>query len=117
MPKSHEEWKKISQDFYTLWNFPHCLGALDGKRMLLQKPAHSGSHYYDYKGNFSIILLALVDADYKFLYADIGTNGRASDGGVWSNCKFKDAIEKGQMGIPPPTNLPNSDIYVPYVSW
>lgn len=83
--------------------------------MLLQKPAHSGSHYYDYKGNFSIILLALVDADYKFLYADIGTNGRASDGGVWSKCKFKDAIKKEEMGIPPPTNLPNSDIHVPYV--
>lgn len=46
---------------------------------MLQRPAHSGSHYYDYKGNFSTILSALVDADYKFLYADVGTNGRASD--------------------------------------
>lgn len=79
--------------------------------MLLQKPTQSGSQFYDYKGNFSIILLALVDADYNFLYADIGTNGRASDGGVWSKGKFKDGIENGEIGILPSTNFPNSICY------
>ncbi|KAK4314364.1 hypothetical protein Pmani_006866 [Petrolisthes manimaculis] len=115
IPRSQEEWRKVSQDFHNLWNYPLCLGALDGKRVLLQKPAHSGSHYYDYKGNFSTIIMALVDADYKFLYADVGTNGRASDGGVWNKCKLKEDIEYEEIGIPPPANLPNYDIQVPYV--
>ncbi|KAK4318794.1 hypothetical protein Pmani_010217 [Petrolisthes manimaculis] len=32
MPRSQEEWRKVSEDFHSLWNYPLCLGALDGKR-------------------------------------------------------------------------------------
>lgn len=38
--------------------------------------------YYDYKADHSVIMLALVDANYKFLYVDVGTQGPASDAGV-----------------------------------
>ena len=70
LPKTAEEWRKVARDYYTLWNFPNCLGALDGKRILMNKPANSGSEFFDYKGHFSVILMALVDANYKFLYVD-----------------------------------------------
>ncbi len=33
--------------------------------------------------------MAIVDADYKFIYIDVGTNGRISDGGVWNKTKLK----------------------------
>lgn len=38
--------------------------------------------YYDYKADHSVIMLALVDANYKFPYVDVGTQGPASDAGV-----------------------------------
>lgn len=65
-----------------------CVGALDGKRELIQKPANMGSQFFDYKCHFSIILMALVDADFKFIYVYVDTNGRASDTGVWSRCSL-----------------------------
>ncbi|KAJ8876372.1 hypothetical protein PR048_020817 [Dryococelus australis] len=54
-------WKEISTTFEIDWNLPHCAGALDGKHILLQALVHSGSDFYNYKSNFSIVLLALVD--------------------------------------------------------
>ena len=30
-PKNSDEWRKISDGFSSLWNFPHCVGAIDGK--------------------------------------------------------------------------------------
>lgn len=48
-----------------MWNYPHCLGAIDGKHINMFAPPNSGSLYYDYMGNFSLVLLAVVDADLK----------------------------------------------------
>ena len=30
---SKDDWIKISEDFLSKWNFPNCLGALDGKHI------------------------------------------------------------------------------------
>lgn len=60
-----EEWKRISSRFMELWNFPNCIGALDGKHVVMRKPWHAGSAYHNYKDSESIVLMALADADYK----------------------------------------------------
>ena len=67
-----EDWNRIERKFATRWNFPNCCGALDGKHAVIQSPARSGSLYYNYKGTFSLVLMALVDVDYRFIYVDIG---------------------------------------------
>jgi len=50
----HSGAEKIALDFEYLWKFPHCLGAIDGKHVLLQVPANSGSLYFNYKKTFSL---------------------------------------------------------------
>jgi hypothetical protein len=75
-PMRPEEWKKISEKFASRWNFKNTVGALDGKHIAIRCPSKAGSLYYNYKGFHSIIMMALVDAEYKFLYVDIGANGR-----------------------------------------
>ena len=56
---------------------------MDGKHVQLKCPFNSGSFYLNYKSPFSILLLPLVDADYKFLYVDVGCTGRIRDGGAF----------------------------------
>ena len=55
------------------------LGLMDKCQMevygTMQSPANAGSHYYNYKGTHSIVLMAVAGPDYECVYADIGTNG------------------------------------------
>ncbi|KAJ8882208.1 hypothetical protein PR048_018696 [Dryococelus australis] len=83
LPKTPLVWKDISKTLETDWNVPHCVGALDGKNVLLQALVHSGSDFYNYKSDFSIVLLALVDGNYNILFPDVGFQGRLSDGAVF----------------------------------
>lgn len=59
--------------------------AIDGKHVRINAPARGGSEYFNYKKYPSVVLLALVDGNKKFLCVDVGQYGRASDGNVFSN--------------------------------
>lgn len=113
-PTKPEDWKNIAQKFSDRWNFHHCLGALDGKHIAMRCPKNGGSIFYNYKQFHSIILMALVDADYNFIWVDVGSNGSAGDAQVFNGTQFKDAIETGAMGFPPSDELPGDDRKVPY---
>jgi hypothetical protein len=43
----------------------------------------SGSLFYNYKHFFSILLLALVDANYCFIAVDVGAVGKTGDSNVF----------------------------------
>ena len=88
---------------------------MDGKHIEIKQPKNSGSYYFNYKGRFSIVLLALVDANYKFIYVDIGCNGRISDGGVFRNSTLSKAISTNLLNIPEPRTLDDGEIEAPYV--
>ena len=85
MPSSVEDWMKTTKDFETIWNMPHVLGALDGKHIRNQCPPNTGTLFHDYKGFFSIVLLAICDAKYNFRLTDIGQYGSNKDIGVLAN--------------------------------
>lgn len=114
-PQTPSEWKSVADNFEKKWNFPNCCGSLDGKHIAFRARAVDGSFYYNYKGFNSIVLLALVDADYNFLYVDAGCNGRVSDGGVYANSSLMEAVDKNLLNLPEPINLPNTQIKVPYI--
>lgn len=65
-PPTNEDFKQFEKDFRNIWNFPQCIGARDEKHISVQCPAKSDSQFYNYKGNYSIILMAVCDAHYNF---------------------------------------------------
>ena len=66
---------EVASDFNDKLNFSHCLGAIDGKHVVLQCPANTGSSFFNYKGSFSMILLAVVVANYLFNYHTSASKG------------------------------------------
>ena len=106
-PSNEEDWRKIAKEHEEMWQFPHCIGPIDGKHIALFNPVNSGSTYFNYKGFFSIVLLALVDAYHKFPYVVIGCQGRISDGGVFKNCELYKLFASNQTNIPPHSPINN----------
>lgn len=108
IPKTQAEWEVIAEGFNNQWNFPNCLGAVDGKHVAIKKPPNSGSYFYNYKHFFSIVLMAVVNSNYEFIMVDAGINGRISDGGVLNYTEFGRALSNKLLQIPEPRELPNS---------
>ncbi|XP_046605007.1 putative nuclease HARBI1 [Neodiprion virginianus] len=73
-PSAHN-WLNIAEQFKDTWNFPKCIGAIDGKHVNIEARPNSGSTYYNYKGNHSLMLMAMCDAIYWFTLVDIGAQG------------------------------------------
>ena len=59
----------------------------------------------NYKGYFCLVLLALVDADYKFLWVNVGASGSSSDAQIFNRSKLIRRIENGTLRLPPPEPL------------
>ena len=110
-PNTDDEWLKVAAEFLQQCHYPNRLGSLDGKRIYIQKPENSGSTFYNYKKSCIIVLLALVDANLKFLYSiDVGTNLRVSDGGVFNKSSLKKAIDSNYLNVPVSGVLPSCTI-------
>jgi hypothetical protein len=45
LPTAADGWTKIADEFEKHANFPHCIGAVDGKYIRLFQPTNSGSLY------------------------------------------------------------------------
>ena len=106
---------KISEAFQSRWKFPNCLGAIDGKHIHIRPPPGTGSEYFNHKKTFSIILLAYAGPNYECIYADVRSNGRMNDSGVWNSSDLRRKIEDDDLSIPSPTSLPYGCIRTPYV--
>ena len=95
-PTLPEDWLLVESIFCRRWNFPHALGALDGRHVPIRCPKGGGSLSHNSKGFHSIILLALVD---------MGAAGSTSDAQIFKHTDLKHKIEDGSISFPDSESL------------
>lgn len=94
-PNTEREWLEVARRFQERWNMHHVLGAVDGKHIRIRNPGAQHGAYYNYKRFYSIILMAMVDADYRFTYFSCGHEGAGGDSTILNNSPLMESIEQG----------------------
>ncbi|CAI6371138.1 unnamed protein product [Macrosiphum euphorbiae] len=113
MPDTNK-WAQLAKEFENKWQMPNCLGSIDGKHIVHQAFANTGSTNFNYKGSHSIILLAMCDASYNFTVVDIGAPGRCSDGGVFSSSEMGKGFLNKTLSFPIEKEIDNKSGPIPY---
>ena len=65
-----------------LWQFPSCLGAIDGCDIPIQCPPgglKACKEYHNFKNLYSIFMMAVVDAQDRFIWGRVGFPGNSHD--------------------------------------
>ncbi|CAG7666789.1 unnamed protein product [Allacma fusca] len=115
IPPARGDFRRIAAEFENIWQFPNCIGAIDGKHFEIPAPPNSGSLYHNYKKYFSIILLAVCDANYNFILINNGACGSESDGGIFRRSEFGKRIFNGTLPLPPARKLGDTENSCPHV--
>ena len=67
---------------------PHSIG----KTIAMKCPGGRDSQCHNFMGFHSNILLALVDADFKFMCVDVGASWFSSDSKIFNHCDLREKI-------------------------
>ena len=108
-PTTAEGWKEIAASYSGQCTFHHALGALDGKHIRIWCPAIGGSQFSNYKGYHSIVLLALVDANYRLKWSKMEPQEQQ----LMPSCGMSPHCET-QIDIPQQEPLQGEDRSIPY---
>ena len=104
-PTTEQGWRDLADQWYQRWNFPHTVGVIDGKHVACKAPPKSGSEFYNYKGYYSVILFAMVDAGYKFTYIDVSGNGSSSDAQIYNESDLHRGLDHFLSQTPCPMTI------------
>ncbi|XP_073506956.1 uncharacterized protein [Phyllobates terribilis] len=109
---TEETWLQVATGFQTVANFPNCIGAVDGKHVRVQQPPRSGSRFFNYKKYFSVVLMAVADAHFKFVAIDVGAYCSTGESRVFRSSQI--GLQILQDGI----TLPAQDLCrVPHIQF
>lgn len=100
-PDTEGDWRRIARHFEERWQFPHCLGALDAKHIYIQASAKNACPSQNF-----IMMLAAVDADYKFIYTDVASQASECDAGVFVQSVLCKAMDQNLLHLPNPCLKP-----------
>ena len=79
------------------WQFHYAFAAVDGSHLPIKCPnggAQAMKQYFNFKGFDSIVLMALVDAEYRFIWASVGAPGNTHDSTLLNPLIFGEKLSK-----------------------
>ena len=97
-PVTKDDYKEKMIKFGEEWQFPYAFSAVDGSHLPIKCPnggAEAKKQYFNFKGFYSIVLMALVDAEYRFIWASVGAPGNTHDSTLFQSTKLWGRIVDG----------------------
>lgn len=82
------------------WQFPCCLRAINGCHVPIKCPAggrESNKEYHNFKNFPSIVLMAIVDSNYRFIWASCGFPGNSHNSLIFQSTNLYSEIVKGNV--------------------
>lgn len=107
------DFKGKAAEFSSELNFQNCFLEIDEKH--IRTPKNSGNLFHNYKDLFSVVLLAIVDANYKFIAVDIGSYGKEGDSGIFLKSTIGKQVLNKSFDFLEDSTLPGSSVVVPHV--
>ncbi|XP_066930476.1 uncharacterized protein [Clytia hemisphaerica] len=99
-PKSPQNFEDAMIAMDTEWQFQYAFCAIDGSHIPIKCPpggAEAMKEYYNFKGFYSTVLMALVDAKYRFIWASIGAPGNTHDSLYFKSSDLYHDICQGEI--------------------
>ena len=113
-PSNEGEFLDKMVEFESLWQFPCCFAAIDGCHIPIKCPSGgrgANKEHHNFKNFYSIVLMALVDAKYRFIWAGCGYPGNSHDSLIFKSTQLYSDITQGKV-IP---NIAKEEVGPKYV--
>ena len=97
-PESEDQILRVIFKMESMWQFPGAFGGTDGCHIPI-KFSHGGNEarkeYYNLKNFYYIVMMGIVAADYRFLWANAGLPGSVNDGCTFQASHLYSDIVRG----------------------
>lgn len=87
-PDTEEKLQELMESMDAEWQFTYAYAAIDGSHIPIRCPpggAEAAKEYHNFKNFYSIILMAIVDAKYRFIWGSCGYPGNSHDSMIFQS--------------------------------
>ena len=98
MPNTQEDFKKKILDMEEFWQFPCYWAAIDGCHIPMKCPPgglEACKQYHNFKNFYSVVLMAMIDSHYRFVWGSCGFPGNSHDAVIFKSTDLWNSIQDG----------------------